>query len=336
MSDASEKPFEATPRRIARAKREGNVARAGELAANCSFAAAAFALSASAGTFAAISAATIERSMRAAAPAQCARILATALVAIACASVAGTIANLFQHGGLALVPIAVKLERLDPINGLRRILSRETLDHSLRAACAFGCAVAAMIPILSASAAAMTGSATAQESVARAWSDAQRVAFAACAVGLLFSVAEFGAARTVWLRKLRMSLEDRKRESKEEEGDAGTRGRRRTLHRALLRGGLRRVKEAAFVVVNPSHVAIALAYRPPRVAVPEVLVRAADAAALRVREIARSHGIPLVENAALARALYRDARDGEAIPHAFYVAVAEVVAALMRDGELAS
>ena len=85
---------------------------------------------------------------------------------------------------------------------------------------------------------------------------------------LRLSFAEFGAARKLWLQRLRMSFEERKRELKDEEGDASARGRRRSLHRELLRGGMHRVKEASFVVVNPTHLAIAMAYRPPHIAVP--------------------------------------------------------------------
>jgi flagellar biosynthetic protein FlhB len=98
---------------------------------------------------------------------------------------------------------------------------------------------------------------------------------------------------------------------------------------------MRRIKDASFVVTNPEHVAVALEYRPPTVPVPRVLVRALDEAARRVREIASSYGIPIVENAALARALYRDGRSGRPIPHEHYVAVAEVVAALLRSLEIA-
>ncbi len=131
-----------------------------------------------------------------------------------------------------------------------------------------------------------------------------------------------------------MTFEERKRESKEEEGDALARGRRRALHRALARGSISRVREAAFVVTNPTHLAVALAYRPPEIAVPLVVVRAAGEGAARVRAIAASCEIPVVENAPLARALFRDARGGEPIPPALYVAVAEVVIALARCGKL--
>ncbi len=335
MSDASEKSFEATPRRIAKAKREGNVARSSELAANCSFAAAGAAVVAAAALFGSVAAQAITRSVSSVSAAPCAFIVVVALIPVGFAAAAGALAAVAQNGGLTLVPIAPKIERLNPVEGMRRILSRETLTHSLRAALAFLCATLAMAPALVANAAAMMASPDLTQTATAVWSASQRVAVAAVAVGLVFSVAEYGAARSSWLRKLRMSFDERKRELKEEEGDALARGRRRSLHRALLRGGIARVREAAFVVVNPTHLAVALAYRPPRVAVPEVLVCVCDEAAARVRELAVSYRIPIIENAGLARALYRDGRPGEPIPHAHYVAVAEVVAALMRTNELA-
>jgi flagellar biosynthesis protein FlhB len=73
---------------------------------------------------------------------------------------------------------------------------------------------------------------------------------------------------------------------------------------------------------------MALEYRPPEVPVPRVLVRAADDAAARVRELARAYRIPLVENVALARRLYGLCAPGEFIPQETYIAVAEIVAAL--------
>lgn len=334
MSDAAEKAFEPTPRRIAKAKREGNVARSGEFAANVSFAAAGLAVVAVATPFGSAAANALVQALSLTPAPSWVVVIVVALVPIGAASAAGAIAGFAQSGGLTLVPVTPKIERLDPIEGMRRILSRETLSHSLRAALAFLCAALAMAHFLTASAAATIRSPDLLQTVGEIWSAAQRVAFAAGAVGLIFSVAEFGAARTSWLRKLRMSFEERKREVKEEEGDALARGRRRSLHRALLRGGLARVKEAAFVVVNPAHVAVALAYRPPRVPVPEVLFRARDEAAARLRELAAIYRVPIVENAVLARALYRDGCPGEAIPLAHYVAVAAVVAALMRAGEI--
>lgn len=335
MSDASEKPFEATPQRIAKAKREGNVARSSELAANLSFAAGGIAVLAVAPMFGAVVIHSMAASIHGSAAAA-ALVILVALVPIGAAASAGVLGNLFQSGGLVVQALSPKLERLNPVDGIKRILSRETLAHSLRSALAFTCASAAMAPFIGWSASALLRAGAPSDVVAAAWMAAREVGAAAVAVGFIFAIAEYGAARGVWLRKLRMSFDERKREAKEEEGDSAARGRRRSLHLALVRTGLRRVKEAAFVVANPQHVAVALAYRPPLVPVPRVLVRAADAAAVRVRGMAASCDIPIVENVWLARALYRDGRAGEPIPHAYYVAVAEVVVALLRAGEIAA
>ncbi|MGB6517035.1 MAG: EscU/YscU/HrcU family type III secretion system export apparatus switch protein [Candidatus Cybelea sp.] len=332
MSDVSEKPFEATPHRIAKARREGNVARSSELAANLSFAAGGVTTLAIAPLFGAVAcdALAVAGSQHAAPPVA---VVAVALLPAGAAACAGALGNLVQNGVVAFA-ISAKLERINPLEGIKRILSRETLAHSLRASLAFGCAVMAMAPFVGLAASAMLGSAALPQVAAAAWMAAREVCVAACAVGFCFAIAEYAAARKIWLRKLRMSFDERKREVKEEEGDAAARGRRRALHRALLRGGVRRLKDAAFVVANPQHVAVALEYRPPQVPVPRVLVRAVDTAAARVRAIAASYRIPIVENVWLARALYRDGRIGEPIPHVHYVAVAEIVAALLRANEI--
>ena len=159
-------------------------------------------------------------------------------------------------------------------------------------------------------------------------------ASAACVVGALFAGADYGVHLVRWRKRLRLSFDELKRDQKENDGDPLARGRRRALHRQLSRGSLRKVKDAAFVVTNPTHIAIALEYRPPDVPVPRVLVRAADDAAARVRELAGAYGVPLIEHVALARHLYATARAGEFIPHETYVAVAEVVAALTKAGVL--
>lgn len=330
-----EKPFEATPRRVAKARREGNVARSGELAANVSFAAGAATVAAIVPLLGSAFAVGIHASIAGASPgSSCALVVAVALLPIAAAAAAGALTTFVQNGGIH-GGVTPRLERLDPLEGLKRILSRETLAHSLRAAAAFACALAAIVAILSWTAPAMLRARDLSGVSAAAWIAAREVAAAAAAVGFAFAIAEYGAARNAWLRKLRMSFDERKREAREEEGDPAARGRRRALHRSLLRGGIGRVRDAAFVVANPTHVAVALEYRPPQVAVPRVLVRAVDEAALHVRRVAERYGVPIVENVWLARALYRDGRDGEPIPQAHYVAVAEVVASLLRVKELA-
>lgn len=332
MSGDAEKAFEPTPQRIERAKREGDVARSSELGANLAFAAAAFAVAAVAPVFGSVAAQSISVAASGkttwfypAAEAAC------TLVPMACAAVAAVVAALLQAGGLRLGSIGVKLERLDPFQGCKRIASRETFAHAARAAVAFAVATAAMLPVLVEAGSRLLTAASAAASAAAAWRASGRVVLAAAATGSIFALAEYAAARNAWLRKLRMSFDERKRESKEQEGDPFARGRRRALHRSLTRGAIANVKEASFVVVNPTHVAVALEYRPPRVPVPRVVVRAAGEVALRVRGVAERCGVAIVENAALARALYRDGAVGEPIARAHYAAVAAIVAAMQRN-----
>jgi flagellar biosynthesis protein FlhB len=331
MNDAAEKPFEPTPHRLAKAKREGNVARSGEFAANVSFAAAGATAIATAPLLGGVAWSVLVQPGSAVARPQSLLVLAAAMLPVGAAAAAGCAANALQGGGLTLKGIAPNFERLNIVLGLKRMLSRDTFAHAARAAVAFTCATLAMAPALASGAAAMLSAESLAGVVAAAWRAAQQVGVAAVAVGLVFSVGEYAAARSSWLRRLRMSFDERRREAKEEEGDPASRGRRRSLHRALLRSGLQRLKDAAFIVVNPEHVAVALEYRPPAVPVPRIVVRVVDGLALRVRRWAQRHDVPVVENGALARALYRDGRTGEPIPHAHYVAVAEVVAALLRS-----
>jgi flagellar biosynthesis protein FlhB len=334
MSDESEKPFEATPQRLDKARREGNVARCSELGANAAFLAAGMALVASAPVIGALASRAIARASTGAPGVDAMAVFGVALLPITAAALAGAAVAIAQNGGIVFAVPSPKLQRLNPVEGLKRTISRETLSHAARAATAFALAGCAMVPALQATAAQAIAAASVPAVAAAVWSGAQRVAAAACFVGAAFAIAEYAAARRAWLQKLRMSFDERKREAKDQDGDPLERGRRRALHRSLLRGSVTDVEKASFVVVNPTHVAVALQYEPPSVAVPTILVRAAGDAAVRVRRIAAGKSIPLVENVTLARALYRDGRVGDPIDRVHFVAVAEVVAALSRAGLL--
>ncbi len=254
-----------------------------------------------------------------------------------CAAAAGAVgANAVQSGGITLSPLSFKIERLSPDKNLQRMLSREAIVTAVRATVAFTCAGAAIVPAFIAIYAAALHASGLQGVASAAWSGALRTAAAACTVGALFAGADYGVQLTGWRKRLRMSFEELKRDRKESDGDPFARSRRRALHRQISRGSLRRVKDAAFVISNPTHIAIALEYRPPEIPVPRVLVRAADDAAARVRELASAFDIPIVENVPLARRLYALARPGDFIPQEAYVAVAEIVAALrQRHGNAA-
>ncbi|HVA29516.1 MAG TPA: EscU/YscU/HrcU family type III secretion system export apparatus switch protein [Candidatus Baltobacteraceae bacterium] len=335
MSDDGEKHFEPTPSRIAKAKREGNTIRAAEFGANVAFALAAASCVAIAPLIGAAIRDAIVRAARGEGGGTGAFVaLAWAIVPMTAAALGGCVASLVQSGGLNLTPVVAKFERLAPGPSLQRMFSGEAVMHALRAGVAVAVAGAFAIPALHDLFAAALRHASATGVAGMAWNGAQRVVAAIAVLGAFFALAEFGVARRAWLRKLRMSFDEYKRERKEQDGDPAARAHRKALHRSIARSAISKVKDAAFVLVNPTHVAIALEYRPPVVPVPTVLLRSADEVALRVRELAQERHIPIVENVPLARALYRDAQVGAPIPIDHYVAVAEVVGALVRSGAL--
>jgi len=333
---SAEKPFDATPARRERARREGNVARSTEAAAVAAFAAGTLGLAL---VMSALGSA-IAQLIRTAAgetsgvPPTFGGVIALACVPMVAAAAAALTIQLAQSGGIHVTGIKVDLGRLHPKTGLARMLGGEAVVAGLRSTVTLAIVAAVLVPVLAelvTRAALVAGPIGAASS---GWNAIERAASAAIVTGALFAGADYALARRRWLRGLKMSLEELKRDRKENDGDPHTRARRSSMHRALVRGAIARTREASFVVVNPTHIAIAIRYAPPEVPVPEILVRAVDEAALRVREIARAARIPLVENVALARALFASGSAGRPIPRDAYVAVAHVIAELGRAGLL--
>lgn len=333
---SAEKPFDATPARRERARREGNVARSTEAAAVAAFAAAALALAgvlpALAGAVAQLTRTSMHETSRL--PAAFSGVIALACVPMVAAAGAALAIQLAQSGGLHVTGIKFDPSRLHPRAGLKRMLGGEAIVAGLRSTLTLALVSAALVPLLAELVTRAALAAGPLGAAASAWSAIGHAAAAAIMTGALFAGADYALARRRWLHGLKMSLEELKRDRKENDGDPQTRARRSSMHRSLVRGAIARTREASFVVVNPTHIAIAIRYAPPEVPVPEILVRAADEAALRVREIARAAHIPLVENIALARALYASGSAGRPIPRDAYVTVAHVIAELGRAGLL--
>jgi flagellar biosynthesis protein FlhB len=138
---------------------------------------------------------------------------------------------------------------------------------------------------------------------------------------------------TSWLRlekEMRMTRKERTDESKQQDGDPKAKGRMKARARALARQrAVQGVKGADVIVTNPTHIAVALRYGPKDPA-PVVVAKGHDELALRLRAEARKLGIPIMENRALARALDAEVQLGRPVPQAHFVAVARVLAFVMR------
>ena len=126
---------------------------------------------------------------------------------------------------------------------------------------------------------------------------------------------------------LRMSRHEVKEEAKEAEGNPEIKGRFRRAHREIAkRRMLSEVKRADVILTNPIHVAVALRYRAEEMSAPRVLAKGAGEMAQKIKDAARTAGVPIIERRALARAIYRTVDIGGEIPPTLYRAVAEILA----------
>jgi flagellar biosynthetic protein FlhB len=148
---------------------------------------------------------------------------------------------------------------------------------------------------------------------------------------LALAAADYGWQLWQHEQSLRMTKEEVKQESKQQDGDPMVKQRMRALGRQRARRQMMKdVPKADVVVVNPVHIAVALRYDPDVAPAPYVLAVGRRKVAERIKEIAFASGVPVVENIPLARALVASVQLGSIIPAELYVAVAEVLAFVLR------
>jgi flagellar biosynthetic protein FlhB len=137
--------------------------------------------------------------------------------------------------------------------------------------------------------------------------------------------------RQLLARRLRMSFEEMKKEMKEVEGNAEVKGKMKLRMREMVnRRMLAAVPRADLVVMNPTHYAVALKYDDKTMAAPQVIAKGADLIAMRIRDMAKEHKVPVLQSPMLARALYAHTEIDQQVPAALFNAVAQVLAYVYR------
>jgi flagellar biosynthesis protein FlhB len=337
---------EPTPRRLREARRKGQVARSRDLTAAVSlwFVLAAVALlvvpavpaqldatartlrgagaaepSAASGALAAWA----RTALRLAAPA----LLAAALAAIAC--------GIVQVGGLfSFEAVRPKLERLDPAAGARRTFGARAWFEAFKSLLKFVAVAAAAVLASWSSLAAVVGAARVGAAAVASAAAAALLHLALVGGALLLILGALDLLYQRWRhrRDLRMTREEVKREHREEEGDPALKAERLRMHRGLLAHRMvLDVPRATCVIVNPTHVAIALRYEAEdEDAAPVVLAKGEGDVARRIVAAARAAGVPVLRNAPVARSLLA-CELGAAIPERLYEAVAEVLRLVLEE-----
>ena len=243
---------------------------------------------------------------------------------------AALVAPMLLNGWLfTLKPLQPNFSRLNPASGLGRIFSVHGLVGLVKA-------IAKVLVVGGVAALVIWNSLDAvvslsQETTASATMHAARLVgwTLILTVGAMVLIVAIDVPYQLWshYRKLRMSRAEIRRESRESEGDPQIKARIRSLQREAARKRMMaEVPKADVVITNPTHFSVALSYRENSMRAPRVVAKGQDLTALRIRELAKEHRIPIVEAPPLARALYRHTELEDEIPETLYAAVAEVLA----------
>jgi flagellar biosynthetic protein FlhB len=246
-------------------------------------------------------------------------------------ALAGVLASLAQTGIVVRAEaLAPQLSRVSPIAALKRLLGPDGLAELVRTLVKLALVGMALwhavdLPVLHA---------VLQQPAAMLLGEVGRGSLRLL-VAALFAFGAIALLDLFWvrwrhLRRMRMSREELRQEYRESEGDPHIKARLRQIREQRARRRmLAAVPKATVVVTNPTHYAVALSYAPGQVAAPKLVAKGVDAMAARIRAAATEHGVPIVENPPLARALWRLEVDSE-ISAEHWQAVAEIIAYIWR------
>lgn len=236
------------------------------------------------------------------------------------------------QGGFVLKPVKFEIEKLNVFNGIKRIFSIKGLSELFKSILKFGIGIWLVYYIISKDIHILPSlSAMELNELVRVSSG---MILEAVTIAFLFYLAvsfmSYALDKWQYERSLRMTKQEIKEEVKEMEGDPLIKSRIRSMQReAARRRMMQEVPGAAVVITNPTHLAVALKYEDGRMFAPKIVAKGAGIVAEKIREIAREHNVPIVEDKPLARALFRLELDSF-IPEDLYVAVAKILAYIYK------
>lgn len=254
-------------------------------------------------------------------------VLAPLLIAM---PVVGIVASVGQVGFLLSgKAIAPKLDHINPMTGFKRLFSLRTVVELVKTSLKLGIvgwllyrAYLDSFPVFLSLAGADLGGAL-RLFVDTAFTTALTVGGAF----LVLAVLDYGYQRWEFLRGARMTRQELKEEYRQSEGAPEIRAAiRRRQRRIAMSRMMQNVPKADVVVTNPTHFAVALSYRGDEMSAPKVVAKGQDLIAQRIKQIAREHDVPVVENKPLAQALYKTVEVDQEIPYELFQAVAQVLA----------
>jgi flagellar biosynthetic protein FlhB len=267
------------------------------------------------------------------------KIAAVPLVAImAAAGLSGSVAAFFQQGGFIFTTEKLKpdFNKVSPLEGFKRLFGIDgwvQFGKSALKILATGAVtwwalaphVNDMMLLAAADPRAMLGV---------AMDMCKRMAMAVLALLAVVALVDFVWQKVRFSQRMRMSKEELKDEFRQSEGDPHVKAKQKQLRNTRARQRMMQaVPKATVVVMNPTHYAVALRYEQGEAEAPECVAKGMDDLALRIRALAEESGVPVIEDAPLARALYAAVEVDEQIPAQHYEAVAKIVSFVMNRGK---
>lgn len=344
--DMGEKTEDPTPRKLEEAREKGQVPKSTDLAAAIDLLGGALLLAIFGAALARASLEVMRRGLDtfagALSPDQVGAVLRESLTApliamapiVALLMIVVIIAHFVQYGPLftteALTP---KIERLDPIKGFQNLLGRKNLVkgllNSIKLAiviwvgwtyCGSALDQVASLPVLDVRDAFATIAVLCLKLLA--W---------LLALLIVLGVADYLFQRWQHRQELRMTKQEVQDERRSMEGDPLVKGKRMQLMRQIAMQQIGRdVPNADVIVTNPTHFSVAIQYDEATMAAPRVVAKGVDFMAMRIRQVAMVHQVPIIERPPLARALYYEVEVGQQVPAEMYQAVAELLAYVYR------
>ena len=331
MSDKTEQP---TPRRLKKAREQGDSAVSAALGQSLGFVTVlailpGLCLALAAGAGAAL---RVALAGEAGDPISAAWLwVSLSAPVLATSALVSAVLGFVQTGGAFTAQrFAPDLARLDPFQGLKGLFSAErlfSLLRSLLASLAVGWLGWTLFRDRLADVASTVGRGEAVATTA--WLLGRRLLWGAALIGHVLGAVDYAFVRRAWLARHRMTKDEIKREHRESEGDPEVKAARRRAHQEALAGSMiAAVKNATVLIVNPTHLATALRYLENEDEAPLIVAHGEGDLARRLIEAAHAYNVPVVRDVPVAHAL-RELELGEQIPEALYEAVAEVLRELL-------
>jgi flagellar biosynthetic protein FlhB len=249
------------------------------------------------------------------------------MILLLIASIVGPIAlGGWNYSAKAMEP---KLSRMDPLAGLKRMFSVKSLIELLKALGKVLIILGATIWVLKIFAQDMFR--LVDESIGSAIVHSLEISILATialsATTIVIAAIDVPIQIVEYNKKLKMSRQDQKDEAKDTDGKPEVKGRIRQLQREMAqRRMMSNVPQADVIITNPEHFSVALKYDPDTMDTPLMIAKGGDHTALKIREIARAHNIEIIQSPVLARAIFYTTEVDQEIPSGLYLAVAQILA----------